>query len=72
MAHGPVWLLLTEREERKVWLARVDAETNEVAATVPIELGRGVSYIDGWLLPMGRSGSWRSGRARAVTRVPAR
>jgi DNA-binding beta-propeller fold protein YncE len=58
---GSVWLLLTDRSDRSVSLARIDPETNKVAATVPIELGPEVSYIDGliaahgsvWILALG-------------------
>jgi YVTN family beta-propeller protein len=58
---GSVWLLLTDRRERSVSLARIDPESNAVAAKVPIALGREVSYVDGliaahgavWILALG-------------------
>jgi YVTN family beta-propeller protein len=59
---GSAWLLLTDRSERSVSLARIDPESNAVAAKVPIALGREVSYVDGliaahgsvWILALGR------------------
>jgi YVTN family beta-propeller protein len=66
---GSVWLLLTDRRERSVSLARIDPGTNEVAATVAIRLGREVSYIDGlvaahgavWILALGTAPSGYEG-----------
>jgi YVTN family beta-propeller protein len=66
---GSVWLLLTDRGERSVSLARIDPESNAVAATVPIVLGREVSYVDGliaahgavWVLALGTGGGGYEG-----------